>query len=73
MGAFGTNDVEVGGIACEFLVAGHTKTGNAEKGWVLEAGDRRRITTRIGDTVASEIWGQATGGSVGVGCPTDYF
>ena len=43
MGAFGTNDAEVRGKACEFPVAGHTYTGNVVEGWVLAAGDDRII------------------------------
>ena len=73
LGDFGTNDAEVRGRVCEFLVAGHTKTGNAVEVWVLEAGYGRNSTTGSGDTVALYICGKVTGDSGGVGGLTAYF
>ena len=58
MGAYGTNDAEVRGIACEFPVAGHMLTGNAAEGWVLEECDGRISTTGNWDTVAQDICGK---------------
>ena len=73
MGAFDTNDAEVGGSACEFLAAGKTKTGNAAEVWVLAAGDGRSSPIESGNAVSPDICGQATGDRGGVGGPAALF
>ena len=43
------------------------------EGWVLVAGDGRRIPTWSRDTVDQGIYEQVTGDSGGVGVPIAYF
>ena len=71
MGDFGTNDVDVRGIAREFLASGHTKTGKVAEVWVLLSSYNRSSPTGSGDTVAPDICGQATGNrqQYRSGCP----
>ena len=73
MGAFGTNNTEVGEIACGFPAAGHTKTCNSAEGWVLAAGDGKISPTGSTDTANMYICGQATGDSGRLVGPTAYF
>ena len=61
IGAFGTNDEEVRGIACGFPAEDHRKKGNVAEVWVLAAGDDKIIPTGSGDTYGPDICGQGTG------------
>ena len=73
MGDFGTNDADVGGIACGFPESGYKKKGTTAEGRVLAVGDEKNSPAGSGDIEALDICAQAAGDSGGVGGPTAYF
>ena len=59
--------------ACGFPAAGNKVKGKAAEGRVVVTGGGKKIPSGSGDTVAMDLRGQETGGSGGVGGPTDCF
>ena len=73
MDAVGANGAEVRGSACGFSATCDKVKGKEAKERIMAKGVDIKRTSGSGEITTSDLLGQDTGNSGGVGGPTDYF